>query len=106
MDDRVAADVMIVVEHEYYRLLDRLQYLVDQKIRGPLGKPHHVFVRLAEVRKDRFAEFGIEIFYSACDVAEEDDGIGVRVIELVPHRLTVLAADEIRYQSGLAATRI
>jgi hypothetical protein len=104
--DGIATDVMVIVQHKDKRLVDRLEDFVDQKIRSAFWKTEHILIRLAQIWKDRLAEFGIEVSDPVCDVTEEDYRVCVGVIELVPDRWPRLVADKIGDERGFAATGI
>src|SRR5688572_5299285 len=59
--DRIAADMVVVIQNKNERLLDRLKYLVYQQVSRSFGKAKDLFVSFAKVGKDSFAECGIKI---------------------------------------------
>ena len=66
----------------------------------------HFFVSFAQVWKDGFSECRIEILDAVRHIPEEDDRIGVSMIELVPNRGPCLAANKVGDQRGLAASGV
>src|SRR5687767_11541901 len=101
MNDRLPADVVVVIEHEDERLLNRLKYLVYHEVDRSFRKSEHLLVGLAQIRKDRLAEFGTEILDTTGDITQKHDRVGVSVIQLIPDGLPVLITDEIGDQRGL-----
>jgi hypothetical protein len=102
----IAPDMMIVIQNKNEWLLDGLKHFVYQQVGRSLRKAMHLFVRFAQVRKDSFAERGIEILDAARYVTEKDDWICVSMVELVPNRGPCLAANKVSDQSSLTASRI
>jgi hypothetical protein len=80
VNDGIASDVVIVIQNEIEWLLDRLKYLVYQKVGRSFRKAKHLFVSFAQVGKDSFAECGIEIFDALGYITEKDDRIRVSMV--------------------------
>src|SRR6185503_3835419 len=106
VNDRIASDMVIVIQDKNEWLLDRFKYLVDQEVGRALRKAKHLFVRFAQVWKDCFAECRIQILDAVRDIAEKHDRIRVSMVELVPNGRPCLAANKIGDQSGLAAPSV
>src|SRR5687767_14838026 len=96
MDYRLGADMMIVIEDQCERMFDDPQYLVNKQIAGPLGKTHQVLTRLGEICEKGLTKIGLYILYSMGKIIEENDRVGVRVVELIPNRWAGAVFEEIR----------
>jgi hypothetical protein len=58
----------------------------------------NVLARLAQIGKDRIAKVADDISDPVCYVTKKDRWVGVRVVKLVPDRLSRLAPDKVRYE--------
>jgi len=106
VNDGIAADMVIVIQHKDKWLLDRLKNLVYQQVGRSFRKAKHLLVSFAQVWKDSFAECRIEILDTLRYITEKHDWVCVSVVELVPNRRPYLAANKVSDQSGFAASGI
>src|SRR5829696_9528183 len=106
VNDGIAADMVIVIQNKNEWLLDRFKYLVYQQVGRSFRKTKHLFVCFAQVWKESFAEFRIEVLDAVRYITEKDDRIRVSMVELVPNGGPCLAANKVSDQSGLAASGI
>jgi hypothetical protein len=56
MHDRVSPEVMVIVQNEDERLLDALQYLINEQVNSALRVAEQFFVRLRKIIEDRAPE--------------------------------------------------
>jgi hypothetical protein len=102
MDGRFSAEMMIVVEDEDELPLDVVEHLVQEHVDGALGLLREFFGRLLKIGERGLAEVLEDLLDAVRDVAEEDEGVCVRVVELIPDELLRVCADKVCDERGLA----
>ena len=103
MHHSIDADVMVIIEDHDERLFDRLEDLVHQQVGSPFGKLDQVFLCLGEVWNKRLAERRHGRADALGKITEENSGIGIRVVKLVPDDRALERADKIRDQRRFSA---
>src|SRR5688500_1413263 len=106
MHHRLAANMVIVIEHNDERLLDRVHYFIYQQIDRALGKLGQLASGFLDILKKSGAKFRREIANAECEIAEEYSRVGVGVVKLVPDGRPRLSANKLGNKRRLAAARI
>ena len=94
--------MVVVVEDEYELLLGAVKHFVQEHVDGAFGSLREFFRRLLHVGDRGVAEAVDDLSYAVRDVAEEDERVCVRPVELIPDEGALARAYEVGDESCFA----
>ena len=106
MDGRVPAEVVIVVQDQNQLLFDSLQNLVQENVDGAFRMLGEFTGSFLQVRKESLAKPRHLLPNPKCEVTKENRWIGIRMVELIPDKLSLVDSQKVRDQGSLAGTGI
>jgi len=77
---------MIIIEHHHELLLNLLQYFIQQHVHSALRVPGKFAGRFLQVGEHRVAKARHNLLDSMSQVTEEDPGVSIRMIQLIPNK--------------------
>jgi hypothetical protein len=102
MHRRVFAEMMVIVQDEDELLLDAIQHLVEKHIDGAFGMLREFAGCFLEIGKESFAKAGHLLANTEGEVTKEYRKIGIRVVQLIPDKLSFVRSQKIRDQGSFS----
>jgi hypothetical protein len=95
---------MVVVQNQNELVFHKFENFVDENVNGAFRILGKLSRGLLEIGKHCLSKTGDDLLDTKCEIPEENEGIRVCMIKLIPNKFALVCPQKVRNESGLSGS--